>query len=60
MDWKCGWCNSIRFEYRSHKSIRNIDGLSSNDVTCIFEDSKGKFGLEQNKKESQPSKELNL
>jgi ligand-binding sensor domain-containing protein/serine phosphatase RsbU (regulator of sigma subunit) len=26
----------------SARSIRNIDGLSDNDVTCIFEDSKGK------------------
>jgi ligand-binding sensor domain-containing protein/serine phosphatase RsbU (regulator of sigma subunit) len=27
------------------KSIRNIDGLSSNDVTAIFEDSKGKIWI---------------
>jgi len=27
------------------KSIRNIDGLSSNDVTSIFEDSKGKIWI---------------
>ena len=27
----------------SVKSIRNIDGLSDNDVTCVFEDSKGKI-----------------
>ncbi len=27
------------------KSIRNIDGLSSNDVTVIFEDSKGKIWI---------------
>lgn len=29
----------------SVKSIRNIDGLSANDVTCIFEDSKGKMWI---------------
>lgn len=27
------------------KSIRNIDGLSDNDVTCVFEDSKGKVWI---------------